>query len=97
MFHSNRLCFSIIVVFHLFIQCFWFTVEYGLCRQDGEIKAYGAGLLSSFGELEYCLTEQPELREFDPCKTGEQKYPITKYQPVYFVSDSFEDAKEKMM
>lgn len=81
----------------LFIQCFWFTVEYGLCRQDGEIKAYGAGLLSSFGELEYCLTEKPELREFDPCKTGEQKYPITQYQPVYFVSDSFEDAKEKMM
>lgn len=79
------------------MQCFWFTVEYGLCRQDGEVKAYGAGLLSSFGELEYCLTEKPELRDFDPRKTGEQKYPITEYQPVYFVSDSFEDAKEKMM
>lgn len=81
----------------LFIQCFWFTVEYGLCRQDGELKAYGAGLLSSFGELEYCLSDKPELREFEPSKTGEQKYPITEYQPVYFVSDSFEDAKEKMM
>ncbi|XP_031619504.1 protein henna [Contarinia nasturtii] len=77
--------------------CFWFTVEYGLCRQDGEVKAYGAGLLSSFGELEYCLTDKPELREFEPSKTGEQKYPITEYQPVYFVSDSFEDAKEKMI
>lgn len=79
------------------MQCFWFTVEYGLCRQDGEIKAYGAGLLSSFGELEYCLTDKPEIREFEPSKTGEQKYPITEYQPVYFVSDSFEDAKEKMV
>ncbi|XP_055324781.1 protein henna isoform X2 [Sitodiplosis mosellana] len=77
--------------------CFWFTVEYGLCRQDGEIKAYGAGLLSSFGELEYCLSDKPELREFEPSKTGEQKYPITEYQPVYFVSDSFECAKEKMI
>lgn len=61
---------------------FWFTVEFGLCRQDGELKAYGAGLLSSFGELEYCLSEKPELRPFDPEKTAVQKYPITEYQPV---------------
>lgn len=52
-------------------------MEFGLCRQDGEIKAYGAGLLSSFGELQYCLSDKPELREFDPFKTGLQKYPIT--------------------
>uniref|UniRef100_A0A2M3ZH89 phenylalanine 4-monooxygenase n=1 Tax=Anopheles braziliensis TaxID=58242 RepID=A0A2M3ZH89_9DIPT len=77
--------------------CFWFTVEYGMCRQNGALKAYGAGLLSSFGELQYCLTDKPELREFDPAKTCEQKYPITEYQPVYFVSDSFEDAIQKMI
>lgn len=75
---------------------YWFTVEFGLCRQDGEIKAYGAGLLSSYGELQYCLSDKPELRPFDPPKTAVQKYPITEYQPVYFVADSFEDAKEKV-
>merc|ERR1712179_291068 len=76
--------------------CYWFTVEFGLCRQNGEIKAYGAGLLSSFGELEYALSDKPELRTFDPEKTGSQKYPITEHQPVYFVTESFESAKQKM-
>ncbi|XP_013162313.1 PREDICTED: protein henna isoform X1 [Papilio xuthus] len=77
--------------------CFWFTVEFGLCRQEGNIKAFGAGLLSSFGELQYCLSDEPELREFEPELTGEQKYPITEYQPIYYVAESFESAKDKMI
>lgn len=76
--------------------CYWFTVEFGMCRQNGKPKAYGAGLLSSFGELQYCLSDKPEIRPFEPVKTAEQKYPITEFQPVYFISESFEDAKEKM-
>ncbi|KAI8866328.1 hypothetical protein GQ42DRAFT_181390 [Ramicandelaber brevisporus] len=81
---------------------FWFTVEFGLCRQIGldgnndEVRAFGAGLLSSFGELEYCLSDKPEKRPFDPARTAIQKYPITDYQPVYFVADSFKDAKDKV-
>lgn len=76
---------------------YWFTVEFGLCRQNGEIKAFGAGLLSSFGELEYCLSDAPEKRPFEPEKTGVQEYPITEHQPVYFVTESFEDAKRRMI
>ncbi|CAH1119615.1 unnamed protein product [Phaedon cochleariae] len=77
--------------------CFWFTVEFGLCRENGHLKAYGAGLLSSFGELQYSLSDQPEVRPFDPVKTSVQKYPITQYQPLYYVAESFEDSKEKMI
>jgi phenylalanine-4-hydroxylase len=75
---------------------YWFTVEFGLCMQSGERKAYGAGLLSSFGELQYCLTNEPEVNPFDPAVTSVQKYPITKYQPTYFIADSFKTAKEKL-
>jgi len=77
--------------------CYWFTVEFGICRQGADLKAFGAGLLSSYGELEYCLSDKPELRPFDPPKTGIQDYPITEYQPVYYVAESFRDAKEKLM
>lgn len=75
---------------------YWFTVEFGMCRQNGELKAYGAGLLSSFGELQYCLTEKPEHKPFEPEKIALTKYPITEYQPIYFVADSFQSAKEKV-
>ncbi|KAJ8332113.1 hypothetical protein SKAU_G00428980, partial [Synaphobranchus kaupii] len=75
---------------------YWFTVEFGLCKQGSEIRAYGAGLLSSFGELQYSLTDKPKILPFDPEKTSVQKYPITEFQPVYFVAESFEDAKEKV-
>lgn len=77
--------------------CYWFTVEFGITRQNGQLKAYGAGLLSSFGELEWCLSGKPELKQFDPEKTGLQKYPITEHQPIYFVTESFEDAKQRMI
>jgi len=77
--------------------CYWFTVEFGLCRQNGQLKAFGAGLLSSYGELEWCLSGKPELQSFEPKKTGIQKYPITEHQPLYFVTESFEDAKAKMI
>lgn len=70
------------------------------------IKAYGAGLLSSFGELEYACgggkggeggrEGGPVFLPWDPEVAAVQAYPITTYQPVYFVAESLLDAKEKM-
>ncbi|KDO34906.1 hypothetical protein SPRG_00966 [Saprolegnia parasitica CBS 223.65] len=85
--------------------CYWFSVEFGVCMQHGEKKAYGAGLLSSFGELEYSCSPTrpaggedvfPEYRPWDPYQAAKQKYPITTYQPIYYVAESLTDAKERM-
>ncbi|KAJ3115714.1 hypothetical protein HK098_006876 [Nowakowskiella sp. JEL0407] len=75
---------------------YWFTVEFGICRQNNKLKAYGAGLLSSFGELEYCLTDKAKYLPFDPEVAAVHPFPITSYQPVYFVAESFKDMKEKV-
>eukprot|EP00069_Balaena_mysticetus_P005748 bmy_04792T0 len=75
---------------------YWFTVEFGLCKQGDSIKAYGAGLLSSFGELQYCLSGKPKLLPLELEKTALQQYTITEFQPLYYVAESFNDAKEKV-
>lgn len=77
-------------------KCYWYSVEFGLCRESGKIRAYGAGLLSSFGELQYALTDQPKLLPWDPFDACKREFPITKYQPIYYVADGFVDAQNKL-
>uniref|UniRef100_A0A3B5MC59 Biopterin-dependent aromatic amino acid hydroxylase family profile domain-containing protein n=1 Tax=Xiphophorus couchianus TaxID=32473 RepID=A0A3B5MC59_9TELE len=76
--------------------CYFFTIEFGLCKQDGQLRAYGAGLLSSIGELRHALSDKACVKMFDPKTTCNQECLITTFQDVYFVSESFEEAKEKM-
>jgi phenylalanine-4-hydroxylase len=70
---------------------FWFTIEFGLMRENGKVKVYGSGLLSSFGEIEHCLVS-PLVQRY-PLQLEwviNQAFEIDHYQPLLFVVDSFE-------
>lgn len=67
------------------IRLYWFTVEFGLLREDGEIKALGSGLASSPEELEWSRSGEPEMRPFDVIDILRTPYRIDIPQPVYFV------------
>jgi phenylalanine-4-hydroxylase len=67
---------------------YWFTVEYGLVEQDEQLRAYGAGLLSSFGELEHALSGEVEVRPLDPEVAKDTPYPITEFQPLLWKVES---------
>ncbi|CAG0918960.1 unnamed protein product [Notodromas monacha] len=80
-----------------FATLYWFTVEFGLCKEGSEIKAFGAGLLSSYGELEHSLSDKPAKLPFDPDVTSIQPYQDQDFQDTYFVAESIEDVQEKFM
>jgi len=70
---------------------FWFTVEFGLMRDNGKLKVYGSGLLSSFGEIEHCI-ESPSVQRY-PLQLEwviNQYFEIDHYQPLLFIVDSFD-------
>jgi phenylalanine-4-hydroxylase len=67
-------------------RVFWFTMEFGVAWERGEPRAYGAGLLSSFGEL--AAFPKATIRPFDLAAMGTMTYDITTYQPVLFGATS---------
>jgi len=71
---------------------FWFTIEFGLMQVPGQpLKAYGSGLLSSYGELEYSIVS-PEVQRY-PVQLEwviNQSFEIDHYQPLLFSVESFD-------
>jgi len=75
-------------------RLYWFTVEFGLVDHEGETKAYGAGLLSSYGELEHAFSDEVERRPFDLEQVINHDYTYSDMQPVLYVIPSYAELKE---
>lgn len=72
---------------------FWHTMEFGVVREGSEIKAYGAGILSSVGELE--AFGDMDHRAWDPRLMSTRSYDITRYQDVLFIADSMDHLEDE--
>jgi phenylalanine-4-hydroxylase len=75
-------------------RVYWFTIEFGVLRENGEVRAYGTGLLSSAGELEEM--HKAELRPLDIDAAANNVYDPTHYQAVLFCADSFDEVYETL-
>lgn len=74
----------------LISRVYWFTVEFGLIRESGELKIYGAGILSSAGETEFSVSDQPVHQIYDVERMFNTGYRKDHFQEQYFIIDSFE-------
>jgi phenylalanine-4-hydroxylase len=73
-------------------RLYWYTVEFGLIREGGQMKAYGAGILSSFAETSFSIDDKsPNRIEFDLERVMNTLYRIDDFQETYFALESFAD------
>ena len=70
-------------------RIFWFSIEFGCVWQHGELRTYGAGILSSYGELSSFA--QAEVRPLDLAAMATHTYDITRYQPLLFAARSLSE------
>ena len=78
-------------IFKAMARFFWFTIEFGLMRDNGDLKVYGSGLLSSYGEIAHSI-ESSEVQRY-PIQMEwviNQYFEIDHYQPLLFIVDSFD-------
>lgn len=70
-------------------RIYWYTIEFGLVREGGALKVFGAGILSSAGETVYSIDDADVLRlPFDPLRIMRTAYSIDSFQKTYFVLES---------
>ncbi len=93
-------------------RLFWFTVEFGLIKENGKVKVYGSGLVSSHSESQYALngaweqkgehveacTPRPvaQWRPFEMERVCDTDFEIDHFQPIYYVLESFEQLRDAM-
>ncbi|MEM6819530.1 MAG: phenylalanine 4-monooxygenase [Pseudomonadota bacterium] len=75
----------------LLARLYWFTTEFGLVQSNDGVRAYGAGICSSPGELIYAVeNKRPDRRAFDVLDVLRTPFRIDTYQNIYYVIDSFD-------
>jgi phenylalanine-4-hydroxylase len=80
----------------LLSRLYWYTIEFGLMRRKEGVRAYGAGILSSPGELQYAVeSAEPRRLALDIERVMRTRYKIDSYQQTYFVIDSFQELFDK--
>ncbi len=77
-------------------RIYWFAVEFGLIIERDELKVFGAGLLSSCGEMEFCYSDQVTLKPFDIEEVIRTDYDPTQMQKTLFYIPSFEFLKNSL-
>lgn len=76
-------------------RLYWFTVEFGLMKQNDELRIYGGGILSSPGETEYAFnSDKPERMPMNVVDAFRTPYRIDIMQPKYFLIDSIDQLFE---
>lgn len=80
----------------LLSRIYWFTIEFGLIKEDGELKIYGAGILSSAGETKFSLSDEPAHYSYDVRRIMNQEYWKDHFQDKYFVIESYEQLFESL-
>ena len=72
----------------------WFTIEFGLIREPQGLRVFGAGIMSSKGELEHSLSKDVEVVPFSIDRVIQQDYEVWHVQPLLFALDSFDQLVE---
>lgn len=73
-------------------RLYWFTVEFGLIQKGPDLKIYGGGILSSFGESQYCIDSNEPIRTpLEVVEAFRTPYRIDIFQPLYFVINDFSE------
>lgn len=74
----------------LLSRVYWYTVEFGLIRENNELKIYGAGILSSSGETIYSVSDKPEHFEFSVPEIISLPFRKDVFQTRYFIINSYD-------
>ena len=70
---------------------YWFTIEFGLIKEEGQRKIYGAGVLSSFGESKHIYSDQVSILDFDLNAILQKSFTKSDIQGLYYELSSFSE------